>query len=343
MPTKFVSRLAFLATAIYPGSLALTHRGRLWDALKASIGLTDVDRVTITASASLTIEQCGTLQVDATAGNVVLTAPASGVDADEALYEIDRLDSSSNTVTFAAAGTDTVGGAASVNVLGTMRLRLPAGKTDWRVHSISGGTPVAARNAIGAIPPTRQILTASGTYTNPGARLLHVTGVAGGAAGGGTAGANQAGAGGGAGAPIDEWIDATAITTVAYVIGAAGLGSTGSNGGTTSFGAYVSATGGTVGDVGSATPGASNGGLGGINTSSDIPRRGAAGGNNVNSVCGGKGADSAFGSGGNSVNNGGVGQSATGYGAGGAGGGNNASAVNGGDGSPGILVVEEHY
>lgn len=159
--SKFVSRVAYLAAAIYPGSLAVTHRGQLWDALKTAMGLTDIDRTTVTASAALTVTQCGTLQVDATAGNIVLTLPASGVATDEALYEIDRLDATANTVTIAAAGTDTIGGAASVTLSGTMRLRLPAGKTEWRVHSISGGTPVLARRALGVPPRAARIDVAS--------------------------------------------------------------------------------------------------------------------------------------------------------------------------------------
>ncbi len=166
MPTKFVSRIAYFAEALCPGALAMAHRARLWDALKAAVGLTDVDRVTITASAALTVTQCGTLQVDATAGNIVLTLPASGVDTDEALYEVDRLDGTANTVTFAAAGADTVEGGASVAVLGTMRLRLPAGKTDWRVHGISGGTPAKARAALG-ITSVKQIQPLTAVANTP--------------------------------------------------------------------------------------------------------------------------------------------------------------------------------
>lgn len=168
MPTKFVSRVAYYAAAIYPGATAALHRARLWDALKAAVGLTDVDRVVITATAALTVTQCGTLLVDATAGNIVLTLPASGVDADEALYEIDRLDATANTVTFAAAGADTVGGAANIAVLGTMRLRLPAGSTDWRVHSISGTTPAKARAAVGAVGLTgNETITGTKNFTSP--------------------------------------------------------------------------------------------------------------------------------------------------------------------------------
>jgi hypothetical protein len=49
----------------------------LWDALN-SLGVTDANRTTITASATLLTTQCGILLVDCTAGSVVLTLPTSG-------------------------------------------------------------------------------------------------------------------------------------------------------------------------------------------------------------------------------------------------------------------------
>lgn len=146
---KFVQRADYFGDVIYPGTTAKSHRGSLFDALRAAGAITSADRTVITASRALTVADCGTLLVDATAGNIVLTLPASGVGADEALYEIDRLDATANTVTVAAAGADTVAGAADVAVVGTMRLRLPAGKTDWRVHGLGGATPAKTREALG--------------------------------------------------------------------------------------------------------------------------------------------------------------------------------------------------
>lgn len=147
--SKFITRAAFVAAVGYSGALAMTQRGQLWDALLTRLGLTSAIRTTVTATGALTVNQCGPLQVDATAGNVVLTLPASGAATDEAVYEIDRIDATAYTVTVVAAGADTIDGAASVLVTGTMTLRLPAGSTVWRVHSISGATPAKARKAIG--------------------------------------------------------------------------------------------------------------------------------------------------------------------------------------------------
>lgn len=148
--SKFISRETFVAATGYAGATAMSHRGLLWDALRTRLGLTDTNRTTVTATGALTVDQCGPLLVDATAGAVVLTLPASGSAADEAVYEIDRIDATAYTVTVAAAGADTIDGAASVTVTGTMTLRLPAGSTVWRVHSISGATPAEVRRAIGA-------------------------------------------------------------------------------------------------------------------------------------------------------------------------------------------------
>lgn len=150
---KFVSRVDFVSEspATYPGALALIQRGKLWDALKAVCGLTDVDRVAVTATGALTVEQCGPLQVDATGGAIVLTLPASGAATDEARYEFDRIDGTANAITVAAAGADTIDGAPSVPLIGTMTLRLPAGSTVWRVHSISGATPAKAQAALGIV------------------------------------------------------------------------------------------------------------------------------------------------------------------------------------------------
>ncbi|MES1977316.1 MAG: hypothetical protein V4451_04725 [Pseudomonadota bacterium] len=146
---RFVSRATFVSAGAYSGATAQAQRGSLWDALKASIGLVDSARVPVTATAALTIDQCGTLEVSAAAGNVVLTLPASGLASDEAVYEITRTDVTANTLTLAAAGADTIDGAANITVLGTIKLRMPAGGTVWRVMSISGATQALARSALG--------------------------------------------------------------------------------------------------------------------------------------------------------------------------------------------------
>lgn len=138
----------------------------------------------------------------------------------------------------------------------------------------------------------RQIFTSSGTWTRPaGAIAVHVQvqGGGGGSGGCGATGAGQAacapGAGGG------EWAagwftPAVAGASVAVTVGAGGTGGTaganaGTDGGTSSFGALITALGGTGSGGATATSlasvGASNGGSGG--TGGDIRIAGGDGGN----------------------------------------------------------------
>ena len=154
--SKLFTRAAFVAAAGYPGATALTQRGLLWDALQ-TLGLTDSNRATVTATANLTLAQCGLLLVDATAGNVVLTLPTASAAADEAIYLIRRIDATANTVTVQRASTDTIEGAATALAVlpaGMLELQLPAGSTNWRVLYIGGATPAAARAAIGVAATT---------------------------------------------------------------------------------------------------------------------------------------------------------------------------------------------
>lgn len=126
----------------------------LFNALQA-VGVTDSARTTVTASATLTMSQCGILLVDCTSASVVLTLPTSGTTTDEAEFKIRRIDSATaNTLTVARGGTDTVEGATtavSIGVGGQLAFKMPAGATNWRVVSRSGGTAAAARAAIDAI------------------------------------------------------------------------------------------------------------------------------------------------------------------------------------------------
>ena len=110
-----------------------------------------------------------------------------------------------------------------------------------------------ARSNLGIIY-TKQIFTASGTWTKPaGCRFIEVECVGGGGGGGGGVGdanpsINTCTGGGGGGAFARSLIDVTAITSETVTIGAGGAGSTGNvtgiTGGDTSFGALVIAKGG---------------------------------------------------------------------------------------------------
>lgn len=115
--------------------------------------------------------------------------------------------------------------------------------------SVTGGSSTSASK-----PPTRQLVTATGTYTTPsGCLAILVECVGGGGAGGGTPattgtgnGQNAAAGGGGGGAYAASLI-ASPAASYSVTVGAAGVavsGAGGGNGGNSSFGSLVIAEGG---------------------------------------------------------------------------------------------------
>lgn len=183
-------------------------------------------------------------------------------------------------------------------------------------------------------------ITSTSTYTVPsGVTQIKVTVIGGGAGGGANSGACAGrlygGAGGGAGGTAIKVI--TGLTpggTISVTIGAGGTSY--ANGGTTSFGAYCSATG------GSASTGTNYGGAGGVGSGGDINigGGGGSGGGGLGASGGtawtgsGAGGSSYMGGGGNAGSgNGGDGQN---YGGGGGG----ALSGSGGTGGNGVVIVE---
>ncbi len=208
---------------------------------------------------------------------------------------------------------------------------------------------------------TKQVFTASGTYT-PTAGLLYaqVEAVGGGGAGGGVVSgggtSNAAGGGGGAGGYSKSIVTAATIgASQTVTVGAAGTGSSGaggSSGGATSFGAIVIANGGTGG--GAYVAGNGTGGAGGSAGTGDFAAAGGSGASTVlisNSVqavaMGGQGGNSSFGGGGTGgLSNVGVapGIAARAYGSGGGAASSNASTASaaGGNGSAGVVFITEY-
>jgi hypothetical protein len=120
--------------------------------------------------------------------------------------------------------------------------------------------------------------TSTGTYTKsgPDVQRIHVLVMGGG--GGGRAYSDCGGAGGYA----EKIIDATSVTTVSVTIGGAGTGGVyfgySPGGGTTSFGAFVSASGGD----GANSHIQHNGGRGGLGSGGELNARGGGGGGHNN-------------------------------------------------------------
>jgi hypothetical protein len=167
----------------------------------------------------------------------------------------------------------------------------------------------------------------NGTWTRPsGVTKIHVKLV------GGGAGGSQSGRGGGAGGYAEKIIDVTSISSVNVTVGGRVLSNT--NGNSTSFGSYLSATGGFTNHF----SGNGSGGIGGIGSGGDINSRGG-GGSSQHSNGGSAGAASYFGGGsfGQQTSNQGVYPGA--YGSGGAGCNNGYDA---GAGARGICIVYEY-
>jgi hypothetical protein len=129
----------------------------------------------------------------------------------------------------------------------------------------------AWETAGGASGVAGQVFTSSGTFTVPvGVTAVKVTVIGGGGNGGNVTGSSSCAGGGGAGGTAIEWITGlTPASTVSVTVG--GIA------GTSSFGAYCSATGGATAVTNTISETASNGGAGGSGSGGNINISGGAG------------------------------------------------------------------
>jgi hypothetical protein len=133
-----------------------------------------------------------------------------------------------------------------------------------------------------------QVFTSSGTFTVPtGVTAVKVT-VIGGGGGGMSWGPDYSGGGGGGGVAVKYITSLTPGSSISVTVGVAGTGGTyptnsgATSGGTSSFGTYCSATGGSAG--GGTYP--NTGGAGGTGTNGDINITGGRGGTGGNATDG---------------------------------------------------------
>ena len=195
--------------------------------------------------------------------------------------------------------------------------------------------------------PTVQTFTASGTWTKPTGLKYAIVEISGSGAGGGSAlntSGNASGGGGGGGGYCKKLIAAASLgATETVTIGALGAGgapsSGGSNGGNSTFGAILTANGGT----GGAHEG--EGGAGGTATGGDINIAGGKGGDGDSLLLTGRyGGYSFYGFGGAPSKADGS-NAGVGYGSGGSGAtdSGDAGGDTGGNGTAGICIVTEYY
>ena len=274
---------------------------------------------------------------------------------------------------FIAGFTNTGAATLNVNGIGARAIQLAAA-------ALTGGEIVAGQMVTVAYDGTQFQITAlpghyrggligiqtfgtAGTFTytptvGTNSVVVELVGAGGGGGGCAITGGAQVAMGAAAGAGGYGWKRVTAsFSGVTVTVGAKGAGGTagannGTAGGSSSFGALLSATGGALGIGGTAqgAPAAVFGGVGGIGSSGSLNATGGDGvasiAPSVTSVVGGAGGSSFFGAGGRgaSTTSGGVGGAASTPGSGGSGASNTASqgtGLAGGNGADGSVRVWE--
>lgn len=128
----------------------LLGTGNLWDCVQTlGVGVTSITAGT----ANLTQANAGLNLVDASGGNVVINMPACSA-AVGALFQFKRLDTTANTVTINRAGSDTIDGASSLNLLAQYEYEemRSNGVASWvRLNTLSNSQ--RARDSIGVLMP----------------------------------------------------------------------------------------------------------------------------------------------------------------------------------------------
>ncbi|WP_313226270.1 phage tail protein [Stutzerimonas chloritidismutans] len=319
---------------------------------------------TLSANTAITTGQLGLLLLDAAGGNRSFTLPAANAALGVREVTLRRIDATANALVIAASGTDKIMLDTTAEAAGQTTTELLFAGDFLRLRSDSAGKwwCVGQAQLPGSIASGLFIYSDSGVHTfivpavlRSGRRRSKVTVVGGGGPGGGaaqvSAGQVAQGAGGGAGGAAIKLVDLQGVSTVDVVVAGVTTGPVGVNvgtdGGTSSFGTFCSATGGKPGGSGSATAGSGSGygGAGGVGVGGDINLAGGQGG--TARLYGGYsfganfGGDSLLGMGGAATRSASDGISGVGAGAGGSGA-NSEDNTNrrGGSGSKGFVMIE---
>lgn len=304
--------------------------------------------VTLSATVGITAAQLGLVLLDASGGARTFTLPAANAALGVREVVLRRVDVTSNALVIAANGTDKIMLDTTVEAAGQASTELLFAGDYLRLRSDGAGKwwCVGQAQLPGSIASGVTAFTTAGahTFTVPsvlrsGRRRAQVTVVGGG--GSGSRNNGDSGSGGGGGGAALKTLSLSGIATVSVTVGAGGVPqasgvTTGGEGGTSSFGAYCSATGGAGGI------GAGGGGEGGIGTGGDVNLQGQGGSSRSNGI--GTGVF-ASGAGGSSMLGGGARglhtstQTAGLPGSNGGGGGGSILSINGGAGGAGAVIV----
>lgn len=300
---------------------------------------------------AVTMASSSTMNIGAAAGNVINVTGGNTINGFDAVQAGTRRKlrfGSALTITYNAASMILPGGA-----------NLPVAAGDAAEFTSLGGNNWYCSDYQSAVfnytPRFRQIYTVAGThiFTAPYTGLYKITVIGGGGGGGGvTTGANylSAAGGGGSGGCAIKYVFLTAGQQITVTVGAGGIGSangstSGTNGGTSSFGAYCSATGGQPGQTAapvtsSATT--STGNDGGIGSGGDLNLRGGHGQSGMAAYATVPGGSIVGGSGGASYLSGGSYTAGAILGEGGAGATGIMADSNfaGNNGAPGVVLIE---
>ena len=314
---------------------------QLFQAMRALAGSTLIG-ISTAGTTTLTRLHAGIVEVNATAGNVVIDLPTPTGDGIVYRYEFLRIDNTSNTVTvLTPSGTiiDEPTSSASILLPGSSLTRLicdslnyiedgpyaPRNGSSAQTFSVANATAAAMAVPLAqVIAPARSAQYASnGTFLVPaGITEILVSGCAGGAGG------NSSFSGGAGQAVINYPIAVTAGHTLAITIGAAGAGgsTTATAGGNTTI----------VDSTTSTTLLTLTGATGPSGTS--VGSTGYPNGSGYSTGTTMPGASGPFGGGGGSggTNSGTAGQNASGYGAGGG----QGQTATGGNGTGGFVSLE---
>jgi hypothetical protein len=214
---------------------------------------------------------------------------------------------------------------------GTKLVNVGAGTSGQYLKSNGASAPTWASVAVSGTLINIQYFTSTATYTPTSGTTFVVVEVVGGGGGGGTASATTGAGGGGSGGYARKKITSSFSGVTVTVGGAAS---------TSSFGALVSATGGSNGTNGAS---GGNGGGAGVGSSGDLNLTGGKGtGSGSNNSAGGNGGATFLGGAGGGGAFGGVIGSAGSPNTGAGGGGGGVSNAAGGAGGSGIVIVYEY-